>query len=99
MQGRDGILQHQLTFRSMAAVKINFSQYDHQLQQKSKKKKKKEKKIEVVLGQVSRCYDVTYYYVCQKSWIFNTFCQAMAIRNSLINIIISILIESKAKYR
>ena len=98
MQGRDGILQHQLTFHSMAAAKINLSQYDHQLQQKSKKKKKK-KKIEVVLGQVSRCYDVTYYHVCQKSWIFNTFCQPMAIRDSLINIIISILIESKAKYR
>ena len=43
MQGRDGILQHQLTFHSMAAAKINLSQYDHQLQQKSKKKKEKKK--------------------------------------------------------
>ena len=41
MQGRDGILQHQLTFHSMAAAKINLSQYDHQLQQKTKKKKEK----------------------------------------------------------
>ena len=58
-------LQPQLTFLSTVAVKISLSQYNHQPWQKLTKK------IEVVLGQVSRCYDVRHYHVCQKPWIFN----------------------------